>query len=47
MTPANWITLIVTLLGLAITWGSLVARLNRAEKDVEKLAKTAPVKDTT
>jgi len=38
MTIGNWITIVVCILGLAATWGTLLNRVGRNEKDVEKLA---------
>jgi hypothetical protein len=37
MTPGNWITLAIAVLGIAATWGALQYRIMRAEKDIEKL----------
>lgn len=39
MTTANWITLLVTLAGLAATWGGLLVRVKVAESKVDTLDK--------
>jgi hypothetical protein len=38
MTTANWITVLVTLVALAVTWGEVRARLKAVEKLAAKAA---------
>ncbi|MEO7827200.1 MAG: hypothetical protein ABIR60_08675 [Allosphingosinicella sp.] len=38
MTTANWITLIVSLVGVATTWGGVQARLKQVEAKNEQMA---------
>ena len=38
MTTANWITVLVTLVALAATWGEVRARLKAVEKMANKTA---------
>lgn len=38
MTTANWITLIITLVGLAATWGGVIVRVKLVEVKADRTA---------